>query len=613
MARRLTSNAAAITARIRDLDARAISALRKSGRRLRDGASAPRGNGAVGSAGAPPNGQIPKGSDVAPAEPGPPDAPAASEPRPPDLPAVGGPQPPSGPGGASTPEPTNGRSVGPAAPKLRTKFKSVAHKLLAPGIVLAGFYWGASFLILAYGGITAMEHIFPQGLAGRFKAGDAVFLGAVVLGLAAVPLLRPAWDVHRCWWLAASSVILFGAAWALFGLNHKSAAVALFLSALVLIAIPLRGPIPISELTGSHRGALFMVFTLFCGEVVLGLFLTELAVYTRSQPVDLLLALLLGMFVMGVGLSLAMTWVGKRPLVAPIALGVITVALGALTLQILGPLFKSVAPPNVNGAGLLFISAPPSQPVHLTASLDDRYATFSQGFRQYTGEEMMHLSIATSRGRPVRWALLLIGDARIGDVFIGDARTGHVLFMRNCDFHIGGPRPVGSRCLPDVQWAGHSAPADLFWGTLHGHDSQSLSGRPAANYVNAASSQAAVSLPSYGEGRPQNVDGGTVATIRKVLGTYPVLRSGGDFTVTTTVTPGPTLLNTLTNAMPPLTNPKRFQWQSHSHLLVALETLNHAADDDARNALFILGVVLGGAAGGLLAGLQRFLEIAQGS
>src|SRR4029077_7026323 len=90
----------------------------------------------------------------------------------------------------------------------------------------------------------------------------------------------------------------------------------------------------------------------------------------------------------------------------------------------------------------------------------------------------------------------------------------------------------------------------------HGHDSQSLSGRPAANYVNAASSQAAVSLPSYGEGRPQNVDGGTVGTTRKVLGTYPVLRSGGDFTVTTTVTPGPTLLNTLTNAMPPLTNPK---------------------------------------------------------
>jgi hypothetical protein len=591
------------------LDAGAISVLRKNGRRLRGGASAPRGNGVAASVGAPPNGEIPKGSDVAPADPGTPGPPEAGEPRAPGLPAAGEPQSPDAPAGAGTLEPADGQFVRPAAPKLRTKFKSAAHKLLAPGIVLVGFYWGASFLILAYGGITATEHIFPHGLAGRFKLGDAVFLGTVALVLAAVPILSPAWDVRRCWWLAASSIILFGGAWAFFGLNHKSAAVALFLGALVLVAIPLRGPMPIPELTGSHRGALFMVFAFFCGEVVLGLFLTELAVYTRSQPVDLLLALLLGMFVMGVGLSLAMTWVGKRRrLVAPTALGLITLALGALTLQILGPLFKSVTPPNVNGAGLLFISAPPSQPVHLSASLDDRYATFSQGFRQYTGHEGVHLSIATPRGhRLVRWALLLIGDARIGDGPTGDAH-----FTRSCVMCFEEPRLKTSKYIPHVQWAGHSAPADLFWGTLHGRDSQSISGQPVGSYVSAASSQTAVSLPFYGTGS-KDVDGGTLATIRKALGTNPVPRASGDFTVTTTVTPGPTLLNTLTTAVPPLTNPKRFQWQSHSHLLVALETLNHAADDDVHNALFILGVVLGGAAGGLLAGLQRFLEIAQGS
>jgi hypothetical protein len=393
-------------------------------------------------------------------------------------------------------------------------------------------------------------------------------------------------------WLAAASAAFVGGAWAALGVHHKAVAVALFVGAMVLAARPLRGPTP--QQTDSGQAAQFVAFTLFCSELALGLFVTELAVFAGAQPIDILLALILGAGVLGVGLGLAMTWIPSQPVVAPIALGVITVALGTFALQGLGPLFQSATPPNVNGAGLLFIGAPPSQPVHLTASVN--FATAPVGFHQLTGEAEQ-LSITTPPGQGnIRWALLLIGDARLalGCIFCGEQ-----------------PSPEGSKHLQDVTgWGGGPAAASLYWGTLSGDNSEVISGMPLVSYVSASSSQTDLSLPRYGEGF-RNVDGQTFETISKVLGANPVLRGSGDFTVTTKVEPGPTLLNMVTNAIPPLTDPSKFQWQDHSQLSVSFAQLNQGADNDARNALFILGVVLGAAAGALMASLQRVLEILQ--
>ena len=300
-------------------------------------------------------------------------------------------------GGNGPSEPGSGR-FGRFASYLKAKFRSVGPNLTAkmtrPVIVLGGIFVGFSWVFFGYIGFAITNHTLNQALFGQFTVGAAVFFGALALALAAVPRFWPKLDERGCWWHAAASVALVGAAWAFFSVNHNAVAIALFVGAMVLAAIPLRGSI--TGLTDSEQVALFVIFTLFCSEVVVGLSVTELAVFTVTGPVDLLLVMFLGVCVLGVCLGLAITWV-DWPVAAPVAFGVITLALGALALQGLGPLFEGATPPRVNGAGLLFIGAPPSQPVHLTASVDNAFATSPLGFHELAGGETVQLSIAAPR------------------------------------------------------------------------------------------------------------------------------------------------------------------------------------------------------------------------
>jgi hypothetical protein len=381
---------------------------------------------------------------------------------------------------------------------------------------------------------------------------------------------RPRWP----WWLIAGGVALLAGS----VLEKESAAgawsTALAVASLILFGFLLRGP-------QVRYGRIVVIVSCVGAGLAIALGLTaavELAL--TVDPIQLLILGAVGLAALGFSLFLFATWAPGWPYVEPMALAVLAVFVGAVSLTGLRILSSPLDEPTPVGYGELYVQGHTHGPISLVV------ATSPQN-----EDRSVSLDIENLSRSPARWALLLAADARL-DHLILDSGVNERRFAV----------PIGA----DVAgfWG-----AQLFWGRTAPGDFDEISGNAVTSYAAASVSRTAVVLPSYGPGYPPGPDAASAAIIRRVLGGQPAQPSSWHPDIT--VDAGPLdLLSTVTQARPPLADPTWLRWNSHGITFVSFATLNQHADDIVRNYFFALATLVGVAGAGLLAGVQAAVHIA---
>jgi hypothetical protein len=346
------------------------------------------------------------------------------------------------------------------------------------------------------------------------------------------------------------------------------------LAALAVCAFVLRGPRPHARpavlLTGLPL--LTLLATVIVGQAVVSLL-------DSINPKNLLELTLLGICAVGIVLALIVTWLPGWDFAESIAVGVVALALGALCLPGLAAVTKSLQYPATSGQALLFASGARSQPLRLNLAADPQ-----------TGPPYHEvLSVLDLGRRPVHWALLLTGDARL--------------------------RPVGPTLgvqERELSPSGSGGYAQLFSGTA-----VPLGGSPLIHadaltpLAKRTSDRWAVSFPAYELGQTTDLTPAQQQAVSTALGGRPVTRTLKHFTVAISAMTGQ--FETVDAAYPAATRnpayPQSLSWTSHT----ALSPQYTATDEDATklttNILFVFAILLGVAGAGVLSSLQSVIRV----
>ncbi len=333
--------------------------------------------------------------------------------------------------------------------------------------------------------------------------------------------------------------------------------------------------------------------------LIIGLVITSIVQVAPGSTI--LEATLVGIAGLSITLATGVTWIAKWPFAEPMALGLISISLGALCWPGLSPLLQPVAYPGEEGAALLFAADPAPQRLSLTVQTDP-----DNLYGQPTSESFQ----ITNRGSgPDRWALLLLADARL----IRPAVSGYrmLIIPFTIDFF-----PPASLMPQNSQSSLVGSVYDnvlfayggqLLNGSLVGGASVTITGRSLGQFFEDSAGRSAVSLPFYGQGELAEFDGNTDKAITGVLGASPSVIPPSDFIVT--VGSGPLYpTESLTLSQPTLAfdsdDSSQLKWDSHSIIGINYQTFNQSAADRATDTLFVFAILLGVAGAGVIASLQ---------
>lgn len=379
--------------------------------------------------------------------------------------------------------------------------------------------------------------------------------------------------------IVATSSGVGSAAVALSG--HALLAQILVLLSMAICALTLRGP---ERLTGLFvtisLSILLSAEVLVSGAAILqGFDSSTSALYLLQLTIFSILAL-------GIIVCLGATWSSAWDFTEPVAIGLVALSLGALCVPGLYYLSQEIYSPYLTGSALLFTTGVPSQNVALYASASG-----------IGGEEAFQVSNLSKK--PVRWALLVAGAARVLDYQLtprSGAATANLIAS-------------GSGLNSDQ----NDVDAQLFSGNLSGNGSSlSISGTSAGSFADSTTDRTAVALPDFGQGLLSEVSSKTGNEIIRVLGSIPIFRPPPDFTAY--ISSGPLFpLDSVTSvSLAPTQDPdnqRNLEWTIHGSAQINYSTVNQGSADSDSNLLFVFAVLLGVAGASVLASLQSAIHV----
>jgi hypothetical protein len=298
------------------------------------------------------------------------------------------------------------------------------------------------------------------------------------------------------------------------------------------------------------------------------------------DPIQLLVLAAVGLAALGFGLFLFTTWLSRWSLVEPTALALLAIFLGAVCLAGLRMLSAPLDAPMIYGSGMLFVRADNQGPIRFEVSPN-------------LDHDSIILDIINRSPASARWALLLIGDARL----TASQTTGGVKER-------GFRAKVGTYTNPSLPKS-----VQVFSGVTGPNSFAEIDGKTTTPYIATSISREAVVLPTYGPGNLADLNGTTAVLIRSALGGSPASLSSRYRNID--VNAGrldPSI--TVTQASPPLTDPGYLEWTANHPITVSFSILNQHDDDVARNYFFVLAALVGVAGAGLLASVQSAVHVA---
>ena len=367
-------------------------------------------------------------------------------------------------------------------------------------------------------------------------------------------------------WIIAS-VALSGAALLAASLEPHSDLVAVYvphpfmpgvllLAAFVISAFLLR-----KNVVGNHSHAPLVLCLAILQLCLLVLYTWRGAFYSGGQPGTEIELAAIGLCALGIALAVASTWVGRSAFYEPIAIGLVALLLGAVSVPGLRFFTRSFSYPDVNGSALLFSTGSADQALSLNVTAVPSDEVFK---------------VTNSSAQMLRWALLLTDDARL-EMPPTSSTSG-----------------VHYRTVP--RSAEHPYKhAQLFWGAAGPRSSMMFSGATGSRFVVYTSDRAAESFPEYGEGHYGALDPSTQLMILEKLGRVPTFRRV-NFTVY--VSSGRLAASDSVSQSTPALTPNaarlnKLKWAGHDDLSVFFALTDQLAVDSTANALFVYAILLG--------------------
>jgi hypothetical protein len=377
-----------------------------------------------------------------------------------------------------------------------------------------------------------------------------------------------------CWSILVLSALLAIFSWRAFHFvdspykppSHPLFPGLLFLVAIALSSFMVRGPrlhyggIPALALLG---------FQISFFLIPLGLMLTNPSEDSAAQ-IELAMV---GLLSLAIVLITAATWLGRWPLIEPAAIGLISIALGAICIPGVRLYTQPPATPKVQGSAFLFATGMPEQPLSLSAAVN-------AGFK-----EVFHIK-NTRYPHSIHWALLVTGDAR------GQDPKRYI------------PQTVNYEAL---QNRGHP---QLYSGTLNRGDEVRFVVHYSKHFCTWGAMHVYCWFPTYGEGDISSLKAPARTAVLNVLKARPVIR-GQNFTIKVVSGHEPT--DSLAVSVPTEDSvtsvSNTFGWTSHHRVAVRYITAPSPGNDPTPNALFVYAVILGAAGGGLIVSIQGIIGV----
>jgi hypothetical protein len=354
-------------------------------------------------------------------------------------------------------------------------------------------------------------------------------------------------------------------------------AAALLLMSMVVCGLVLRSARP-----AGSPGVVMAIGALLSVLAVVAALVVATGYLQVTTPAAFLLLAAFGLCALTVVLWIASSWLPTWPYREAAALGLLTVALSALSLHGLNLITSTPAIPSTNGYVLLYADQSAGEHLYLNVGV-----TPSPGHGAPTSEFL--LVVNPFANKPASWALLMTGDARLRNIAV-DHTAIHEQVLTG--------RAVTTGVLSE-------APGQLLWGRLPAGGTADIQGQPLTSWTSHTPAQTAVSLPDFAPGSILNTDTVTMAAIARDLGT-PGLSPGGISIAVDAGSVSP--LDTVVNAIPPLTDPYHLSWRFTTEVAPAYTLLDQTAQDNLNNYTFALAVLLGVAGSGLLASVQALIK-----
>lgn len=307
---------------------------------------------------------------------------------------------------------------------------------------------------------------------------------------------------------------------------------------------------------------------------------------SSTSALYLLQLTIFSMLALGIIVCLGATWLSAWDFTESVAIGLVALSLGVLCVPGLYYLSQDIYSPYFTGSALLFATGAPSQNVDLYVSASG-----------LDGDESFQVSNLSKK--PVRWALLVAGTARVLDYQL-TPRSG----VATANLIASGSGLNSEQNDVDAQ---------LFSGILNGNGSSlSISGTSAGSFADSTTDRTAVALPDYGQGLLSEVSGKTGNEIVHALGSTPTFRPSSDFT--TYISSGPLfpLDSVASVSLAPTQSPDNqgdLEWTIHGNAQINYSTVNQESADSDSNLLFVFAVLLGVAGAGVLASLQSAIHV----
>ena len=416
------------------------------------------------------------------------------------------------------------------------------------------------------------------------------------------------------WLLLAISLVLSYLSYYKFYPNHLLLAGVTALAALAFSSWVGRGP-------WRRNGQLTTVVArlLFLLQLIKIVSVTVSGMRNSVEPFFLLGLAIFGIVGVGISIWLLMTWLPKWPYKESLAIGLMAVSLGVLCLPGLRAVTQTLQSPYVNGAGQLYIAKETAQQKVSFGVCIDNCVVVSN----ISGIPIELFTITNEGSAPVKWALLLVGDARVrldrfllASGFRSGCSEGTPGTIANSEpSESGGVIPAGvippGIPAPDIT-GGTPTPAhaQLFSCTLdHRGSSASIGGLPYRTFVSSNFVHSAFSLPTYGQGMLDSAHLGPefASLIKKALnGPWPTTY---DPNLTVSVYgAGLGRLETITQSSSPASlSSENPQWTGNPELSVSYTTTRQDAQDKTTNVLFVFGILLGAAVAGIFTSVQLFI------
>ena len=378
--------------------------------------------------------------------------------------------------------------------------------------------------------------------------------------------------------LVVASGVLSGIAAEAAHPNHVLAEVAL-LVALALSSFVIRGP---RKRTSTEIFVTALILVIVQGLAIAAITLIGI---TSSDPKRLLELTTVAIIGLGIVIFLIVTWLPGWPYAEPSATAIIAIFLGLLCVPGLSQITKSLQYPDINGQVMLFATGSRTPDLSLGVTVDTVVGP-------PTSESFF---ITTVGAKPIHWALLLVGDARIDSNQESQNAKWRAIRLK-----------TPSESTPAY------VQAQLFWGSVGKSPSYSMiSGRSHATFVDKTGDLRAIQLPFYTSGTLSLVnDADAKKLIVTALGGEPTAPYSsisitgdylGQFDSIERADPAPQKSSE--------SPPGPISWENYKYIEPSYVVKNESATGKITNFSFVFALLLGAAGAALLASLQSMIHI----